>query len=723
MMPLYLAEMDSLKTTDPDILQEFLQGNWVVNKNEEVPFCAIGADHALEHINRAMKVSGGLVGIKLNASARTRFFLIAPELARLSSEAQELAGVKPTVPVQHHTMTTAFQSREEKSVAAVTDTLRRFTNPFQEKSEDLFNIVTKAVVSEKTKNDLCNHTKIGIELFNDFVRDRITSGKLGLWSPMKKQRLSTWRKVGKELKVKAAGKIIVLKEDRSLFARMMVVCKSRPEINMKDAIGLHEFSVVPRSLFAADGTMFHCTNKSQLMFILEALPGDQPAETANTQEAGVDVQGRHRVRVDIVDGMAEVQSLKKTDDVKNCLDLADHFVVKLFEKYRECDELRLIFDRYDIPLSLKMATRARRQGQQPAIAYRISDSTNISNATMKKLLSHVKTKRELSCYLARRTLEHGQFRGKRVVVAWSNQCQEEADTKIILHAIDATASGATTIRICSPDTDVFVLALRRYPHFCEDTAFVTGVGQRRRIISLKPIFTALGRERAAALPGFHAFSGADNTGSFYGKGKLTCWKSFFHTSRDVVVAFTDLGTTPTVLESTLAGIERFVCNLYLPNTQFTQVKDVRWWLFKKKQAQSECLPPTQSALLEGIKRAHYQALVWGSDTIPNPVIPSPQGYGWELEDNEWSPVMSQLLPAPEAIIHLIKCGCAKSRCSTNHCQCKKAGLNCIDLCKCSKSDDACENSKTTAESEDEEDDVNFSDDQTCSEDEDGMYMC
>ena len=282
------------------------------------------------------------------------------------------------------------------------------------------------------------------------------------------------------------------------------------------------------------------------MSILEALPGDQPAETANTQVAGVDVQGRYRVRADIVDGMAEVQCLKKTDDVKN---LPDHFIVKLFEKYSECDELRLIFDRYDIPLSLKMATRTRRQGQQPAIAYRISDSTNISNATMKKLLSHVNTKMELSCCLARKTLEHGQLRG---VVNVSNQCQashqdtcmshlhseqEEADTKIILHAIDATTSNATTIHIRSPDTDVLVLALRRYPHFCDDTAFVTGVGQRRRIIPLKPIFTALGRERAEALPGFHAFSGADNTGSFYGKGKLTCWKAFFHTSRDVVCCF------------------------------------------------------------------------------------------------------------------------------------------------------------------------------------------
>ena len=177
-------------------------------------------------------------------------------------------------------------------------------------------------------------------------------------------------------RLKQPAKLLSLrKTDHS--ARMMVVCQSRPEINMKDAIGLHEFSVVPRSLFAADETMFHCTNKSQLMSILEALPGDQPAETANTQVAGVDVQGRHRVKVDIVDGMAEVQSLKKTDDVKNCLDLADHFIVKLFEKYSECDELRLIFDRYDIPLSLKMATCARRQGnnQQSPIASQIRQTS------------------------------------------------------------------------------------------------------------------------------------------------------------------------------------------------------------------------------------------------------------------------------------------------------------------------------------------------------------
>ena len=41
-------------------------GNWVVNKNKDVSFFAVGGDNAL--------VSGGLVGITLNASGRTKFF-------------------------------------------------------------------------------------------------------------------------------------------------------------------------------------------------------------------------------------------------------------------------------------------------------------------------------------------------------------------------------------------------------------------------------------------------------------------------------------------------------------------------------------------------------------------------------------------------------------------------------------------------------------------------
>ena len=93
MMPLYLAEIDSRPKTDPDVYAEFLSGNWVVDKNSNLPFCALGADHGLEHVNRSMKVSGGLVGTTLNQAARTKFFLITPEMASLAWQAKDMAGV------------------------------------------------------------------------------------------------------------------------------------------------------------------------------------------------------------------------------------------------------------------------------------------------------------------------------------------------------------------------------------------------------------------------------------------------------------------------------------------------------------------------------------------------------------------------------------------------------------------------------------------------------
>ena len=59
--------------------------------------------------------------------------------------------------------------------------------------------------------------------------------------------------------------IVELQEDRSLFARLMMVCQTRPAINVKEAIGMYEFTLVPRALFAAEGSMLHCPNKSALM--------------------------------------------------------------------------------------------------------------------------------------------------------------------------------------------------------------------------------------------------------------------------------------------------------------------------------------------------------------------------------------------------------------------------------------------------------------------------
>ena len=695
MMPLYLADMQALKMSDTEVYEEFQRGNWVVNKNPNIPFCAIGADHALEQVNRSLKVEGGLVGITLNANARLKFFLIAPEMSRLAEEAWEMAGPIRAGEARHHALSPAVQLRHNRNVEALTSTLRSFTDPFADDCDELFNLVTKKVMPEDVKEDLCQQPVIGEKLLKAFISTRIVSGETNLWAPMTKCNLKTWKTTGKKLKLAVEEKVVELREDRNLFARMLIVSKSRPELNLADTIGNHELSLVPRSMFAADGTMLHCGKKSDLLSVLEKLPEQQDMRVSVMQSQGK--------KVAILDAMALVQTFDKQDTVCTCSDLAESFCSDILEKHKSIDELHLIFDQY-LPHSLKNNTREKRRRSQEEVSYRIHDTTKIASVAMKQLLSSTKTKGELAAYLAEKMLAKAHTSGRDIVVAWDCNCkathrdvahlkstQEEADTKMVLHAHEASVQGASSIRIYSPDTDVLVLFLHQYPQLCQDVYIVTGAGQRRRTIPLKPIYEALGGSKVDALPGLHAFSGADITGSFAGKGKLSFWKAFKDADDDCIGALASLGRTQYPPQDTCLGLERFLCTVYRFDTTIKKVEEMRWWLFAKKQVQAENLPPTQAALHQAILRAHYQTMVWVKATIPRPEIPSPSEYGWTLEAEQWVPVMTLQNPAPQAVLSLVKCACSKSKCQSQRCSCRKAGLSCTDICGCSDMGDDCEN--------------------------------
>ena len=62
---------------------------------------------------------------------------------------------------------------------------------------------------------------------------------------------------------------------------------------------------------------------------------------------------------------------------------------------------------------------------------------------------------------------------------------------------------------------VLVLLVRRSRHLTRNIRSFRAKG----ILNISGIFHKLGEQLALALPGFHAISGADVTGSFSGKGK------------------------------------------------------------------------------------------------------------------------------------------------------------------------------------------------------------
>ena len=170
---------------------------------------------------------------------------------------------------------------------------------------------------KKVKNDICERGEIRKKLFETFVIDRIKTNKVNLWSPMKRRKLLTWKDSENVLTLSCKDKVIELKEDRSLFARLMAVGKSRPDINIKEVIGQYEFSVAPRSLFTPDGTMLHCSAESALMTILVKLGGESEQRTTTgpqiSANESVNMEPSSQMRVAIVHAMTELQSLGKPD--------------------------------------------------------------------------------------------------------------------------------------------------------------------------------------------------------------------------------------------------------------------------------------------------------------------------------------------------------------------------------------------------------------------------
>ena len=93
--------------------------------------------------------------------------------------------------------------------------------------------------------------------------------------------------------------------------------------------------------------------------------------------------------------------------------------------------------------------------------------------------------------------------------------------------------------------------------------------------------------------------------------------------------------------------------------------------------------------------------------VPEQQLASPETFGWRLDGDKWVPVMTTLTPAPDAVVQLVRCGCTKSKCSSNRCSCRKANLNCTDLCSYSDVDDMCENKLEEDEYDDDSEDLSY----------------
>eukprot|EP00795_Rhopilema_esculentum_P000287 gene287-9939_t len=111
--------------------------------------------------------------------------------------------------------------------------------------------------------------------------------------------------------------------------------------------------------------MRHCSAKSGLMSIQEELNDNR----INRRDATS--PNEDQVRTAIIDEMAKVQALDKSEWVKVAQNWLSIFSNRALQAYTEIDEEHIIFARYDLPSSLKAVIKITRRGLHAPAYYHI----------------------------------------------------------------------------------------------------------------------------------------------------------------------------------------------------------------------------------------------------------------------------------------------------------------------------------------------------------------
>ena len=331
----------------------------------------------------------------------------------------------------------------------------------------------------------------------------------------------------------------------------------------------------------------------------------------------------------------------------------------------------IVFDGYESPLSTKDTAHQRRSR---TVGREVLFSEEMILTTKKEeFLSNKANKsrfiKMLATYLANRCVH---------VI----QAKDDADVLIVQTAVDFSRS--QNVVVIGDDTDLLVLLIY---HVNENSQSVYlknegKKGQPGKLWDIKDIRGKLGIDFCRRILFAHAILGCDTTSRLFGLGKGLAIKTLGSNDNDFNEAadtFLRIGASKEEIDA--AG-QKAVVILYGCDKSAT-LNANRYHTFKRKVANSTMfvhpkdLPPTASACKFHSFRVYYQVQMW-SDSNASQYL-SPEDWGWVVRDGVLHPICTDIAPAPENILKVIKCGC-KGSCSSMRCTCRKNGVECSSVC-------------------------------------------
>ena len=372
-------------------------------------------------------------------------------------------------------------NRHEKSVNDVMSTISSMTNPFETEQEELLSLATGVVVENDVADTLLNAENIGEQQFLDFSKTNLFSENPDIFTKLKRNKLQTFSSTKSVSMNTKDGKKVNIMLNRNLFARLLVIAKSR-QVDLEELLS-YSLGTYPLSLSTTTGGLVK-TAKSKLAEVLENESGNPEADVCAFNSNAL-----------IVDAMAVIQSIK--GKWKTFGEFADALLSNLIMLSRKYNSTRLDFvvDRYPL-LSVKNTERQRRAEKGVQKVHIFGKDQSVPKQ-WKKFLSCGENKESLLSFLCEhwRSCNSSQLSSiSTMYVTAKERCyalypgatpndgvtsnevfslrsnHEEADTRLLLHA-NHVAKTYDKVIIKSPDTDVLILAIAMQPQMQKEIFF------------------------------------------------------------------------------------------------------------------------------------------------------------------------------------------------------------------------------------------------------------
>ena len=330
---------------------------------------------------------------------------------------------------------------DEAYVKSLIDLMENnWLNPLSPDESDLVSMSTGTMAPPAVVKDLLGALEVGEEAYQTFKQTRLDDDppSVKFHDKMTKQILKTFSTIGTKT-ARTKGQNVVLTADRNLFSQMILVAESR-SVNMKDVMA-HPLCPLPWGLANADGSL-RKTNKAA--FARELEKDVSPVEAIPTPSTC------------IIGGMGLVQMMNGNN--KPFAQLAESVLAMVLYVGGQSGRVDVVFDVYRQP-SIKDSERLNRCASTTVQYTCLARGHNIQQ--WRKFLSSSFNKSSLIKFLVcewKGQRYRDKLQGKALYVSCEETCfkmtanewvevaelqytQEEADIRLLLHALHAARTG------------------------------------------------------------------------------------------------------------------------------------------------------------------------------------------------------------------------------------------------------------------------------------------